>query len=394
VSERAAAAEVRRAVRAALAELPPGSAPLVVACSGGADSTALAAAAVAVAGREVVGAVVDHGLQDGSRQRAEETVELLAGLGIAAAVHPVVVDGPGGPEAAARQARYAALRAARPHPDSPVLLGHTRDDQAETVLLGLGRGSGARSLAGMRRWDPPWLRPLLAVPRASTRAACAELGLPVWDDPHNTDPRFTRVRLRREVLPLLEDVLAGGVAAALARTADQLREDGDALDAIAEATLRELQSGGSPQRARPPADPRSPADLRPPAEPRPPADPRLPADPRPPTDTRAPVDATAGPPDTRATDTLPLAPLVDLHPAVRRRVLRAWLVRQGVTGLTATHLAAADVLAGRGPDRGGVAVPGGLELVRARGTLSLQTADWSADRSPAHPREDPRRVRR
>jgi tRNA(Ile)-lysidine synthase len=335
----AAAAEVRRAVRSALAELPPGPAPLVVACSGGADSTALAAA-VATGGREVVGAVVDHGLQEGSGERAAETVELLARLGVAAAVHPVVVDGPGGLEAAARRARYAALRAARPHPDSPVLLGHTRDDQAETVLLGLGRGSGARSMAGMRRWDPPWLRPLLALPRTSTRAACAELGLPVWDDPHNSDPRFTRVRLRREVLPLLEDVLSGGVGAALARTAEQLREDGDALDAIAAAALAGL------------------------------------------------VD------DTRGSDTLPIAPLAELHPAVRRRVLRAWLLGRGVTGLTATHLTAADVLAVRGPDRGGVAVPGGLELVRARGTLSLQTADWSADRSPAHPREDPRRVRR
>jgi tRNA(Ile)-lysidine synthase len=313
----------------------------VVACSGGADSTALAAAAAAVGGREVVGAVVDHGLQDGSAERAAETVGLLVGLGVAAAVHPVVVEGPGGPEAAARRARYAALLAARPHPDSPVLLGHTRDDQAETVLLGLGRGSGARSLAGMRRWDPPWLRPLLGVPRASTRAVCAELGLPVWDDPHNADPRFTRVRLRREVLPLLEDVLSGGVAAALARTAEQLREDGDALDAIAVAALHDLRGS-----------------------------------------------------DTRGSDTLPLAPLAELHPAVRRRVLRAWLLGLGVTGLTATHLAAADALAGRGPDRGGVAVPGGLELVRARGTLSLQTADWSADRPPAHPREDPRRVRR
>jgi tRNA(Ile)-lysidine synthase len=335
---RAAVGEVRRAVLAALADVPAGSAPLVVACSGGADSTALAAATVAVAGdRPVVGAVVDHGLQEGSADRAAETVELLVGLGMAAAVHPVTVEGPGGTEAAARRARYAALRAVRPHPDSPVLLGHTRDDQAETVLLGLGRGSGARSMAGMRRWDPPWLRPLLAVPRASTRAACAGLGLPVWDDPHNADPRFTRVRLRREVLPLLEDVLSGGVAGALARTADQLREDGDALDAIAAAALRELRGG-----------------------------------------------------DAREGDTLALAPLADLHPAVRRRVLRAWLLDRGVTGLTASHLAAADVLAGRGPDRRGVAVPGGLELVRARGTLSLQTADWS----PAHPREDPRRVRR
>jgi tRNA(Ile)-lysidine synthase len=351
MSGRPAVGAIQRAVRAALAELPAGPAPLVVACSGGADSTALAAATAAVGSRDVVGAVVDHGLQEGSGVRAAETVEVLAGLGVPATVHPVVVDGPGGLEAAARRARYAALRAARPHPDSPVLLGHTRDDQAETVLLGLGRGSGARSLAGMRRWDPPWLRPLLAVPRSSTRAACVELGLPVWDDPHNADPRFTRVRLRREALPLLEDVLSGGVAAALARTADQLREDGDALDAIAAAALRDLMGEARSGDERPGAD-------------------------------------------TQTADTLPVAPLADLPAAIRRRVLRAWLLGRGVTGLTATHLAAADVLAGRGPDRGGVAVPGGLELVRTRGTLSLQTADWSADRPPAHPREDPRRVQR
>ena len=112
-------------------------------------------------------------------------------------MHAVVVDGGGGLEAAARRARYGALRAARPHPDSPVLLGHTLDDQAETVLLGLGRGSGARSLAGMRTWDPPWLRPLLGLRRADTAAACRSQGLTFWDDPHNVDPRFTRVRLRQ-----------------------------------------------------------------------------------------------------------------------------------------------------------------------------------------------------
>jgi tRNA(Ile)-lysidine synthase len=178
------------------------------------------------------------------------------------------------------------------------------------------------------------------VPRAATRAACAALGLPVWDDPHNTDPRFTRVRLRHEVLPLLEDVLSGGVAAALARTADQLREDADALDAVAAAALAALT------------------------------------------------------PDTPTPDTLPLAPLGDLHPAVRRRVLRTWLAGRGVTGLTATHLGAADVLAGRGPDRSGAALPGGLELVRRHGTLSLQRAGWSANWPPPHPREDSRRVRR
>ena len=230
---------VRGAVRRALAGLPDvvRAAPLLVACSGGPDSTALLAAARAVAPGRVHVAVVDHGLQDGSAERAATVVAGLVEEGVPAAVHAVDVTGPGGIEAAARRARYAALRTARPHPDSAVLLGHTLDDQAETVLLGLSRGSGARSLSGMATWDPPWLRPLLGLRRPDTLAACRAQGLPVWDDPHNVDARFTRVRLRTEVLPLLEDVLAGGVAEALVRTAAQLRDDDEALDAAATEVL-------------------------------------------------------------------------------------------------------------------------------------------------------------
>jgi len=319
--------EVRRAVRDALAALPDAArrAPLVVGCSGGADSLALTLAAAAVRGPDDVRAVVvDHRLQDGSAERAAATVALLAERGIAARVHAVDVTGPGGIEAAARRARQAALCAARPHPDSPILLGHTLDDQAETVLLGLGRGSGARSLAGMRRWDPPWLRPLLTVRRTTTRAACA--GLEVWDDPHNADPRFTRVRLRHEVLPLLEDVLSGGVAEALARTAEQLREDVDALEAVAAQLLAATCTPAAP------------------------------------------------------TPELDLGVLADVPPALRRRVLRAWLTAAGVTGLTATHLHAADELAAHGPDRAGVAVPGGLELYRAHGRLGIRPVRWPSAR--------------
>jgi tRNA(Ile)-lysidine synthase len=116
-----------------------------------------------------------------------------------------------------------------------VLLGHTLDDQAETVLLGLGRGSGPRSIAGMRPVDGRWVRPLLGIRRETTRAACAAQHLTYRDDPHNADPRFTRVRLRTEVLPLLEEVLQGGAAEALARTAELLRDDLDALDTLAAA---------------------------------------------------------------------------------------------------------------------------------------------------------------
>jgi tRNA(Ile)-lysidine synthase len=330
--------QVRRAVRDALTALPAPAreAPLLVGCSGGADSLALTLAAAAVRGAEGVrAAVVDHGLQDGSAERAAATARLLTQRGITADVHTVHVTGPGGTEAAARHARQAALRTARPHPDSPILLGHTLDDQAETVLLGLGRGSGARSLAGMRRWDPPWLRPLLDVRRATTRAAC--VGLPVWDDPHNTDPRFTRARLRHEVLPLLEDVLAGGVAEALARTATQLREDADALDAVAAHLLATVTHTEPGQRTSPAMC----ADITP------------------------EIDAAA---------------LKDVPRALRRRVLRAWLTAAGVTGLTDTHLRDADVLAARGPDRAGVTVPGGLELFRAHGRLGIRPVRWPSAR--------------
>ncbi|RYJ07184.1 MAG: tRNA lysidine(34) synthetase TilS, partial [Actinomycetales bacterium] len=138
-----------------------------------------------------------------------------------------------GPEAAAREARREALLAAA-GPDGVVVLAHTLDDQAETVLLGLGRGSGARSLAGMRPVDGPWRRPLLSLRRSDTERICVLHDLAWWEDPHNLDPRFRRVRVRRELLPLLDDVLGGGAAEALARTASLLRPDVDLLDQLAD----------------------------------------------------------------------------------------------------------------------------------------------------------------
>src|SRR5699024_5750996 len=168
------------------------------AVSGGADSLALTAAAVHVAARSqlrVRALVIDHGLQSDSASVARRAAQQARELGADRADgFDVGVGHTGGPEAAARRARYASLRTHSA--GSLVLLGHTRDDQAETVLLGLGRGSGPRSIAGMPSLDPPWARPLLAVPRATTVAACAALGLRPWQDPHNTDPRFTRVRIR------------------------------------------------------------------------------------------------------------------------------------------------------------------------------------------------------
>jgi tRNA(Ile)-lysidine synthase len=232
-----AVAAVRNAVRAALAGCEPGSLVLA-ACSGGPDSLALAAALAFVAPRAGLraGAVtVDHGLQAGSADRAAAVAAVLGGLGLDPVRSvAVAVDGGGGPEAAARTARYAALEAAAADLGATaVLLGHTLDDQAETVLLGLARGSGARSLAGMPPRRGVFLRPLLGLRRQVTTSACAALDLAPWADPHNADRRFARVRVRLDALPALEAALGPGVAEALARTADQLRDDAEVLEKIA-----------------------------------------------------------------------------------------------------------------------------------------------------------------
>ncbi|WP_030905700.1 tRNA lysidine(34) synthetase TilS [Streptosporangium amethystogenes] len=232
-----AVADVRRAVRQALGDLEPGELVLA-ACSGGADSLALAAALGFTAPRAGLRAgllTVDHGLQAGSGERAADVVRLAPGLGLdLAEALAVSVGTSGGPEAAAREARYAALsQAAERLGAAAVLLGHTRDDQAETVLLRLARGSGTRSLAGMPARTGIYRRPLLGLGRATTVAACAALGLSPWDDPHNLDARYARVRVRERLLPALADELGPGVAEALARTADLCRDDADALDAWA-----------------------------------------------------------------------------------------------------------------------------------------------------------------
>ena len=232
-----AVAEVRSSVRRCLAEFA-GDDLVLAACSGGADSLALAAALAHEAPRARLraGAVtVDHGLQPGSADRAREVARVLAGLGLDP-VERVTVQvprgaGQGGPEAAARDARYQALAEATQRTGATaVLLAHSRDDQAENVLLGLARGSGARSLAGMPARRGPYRRPLLDVSRATLRAACTALGLAPWDDPHNSDPAYARARVRHHALPALEAALGPGVAAALARTASQVRADAEALD--------------------------------------------------------------------------------------------------------------------------------------------------------------------
>lgn len=259
-----AVAATRLAVRRSLTVLGDGSgggstadardgSAVLVACSGGADSLALLAATVfelrRAAAVRVVGVCVDHGLQAGSGEHTQRVVAQMAALGVdeTASIVVTVDPGPRGIEAGARHARYVALSQLAAHVDADlVLLGHTLDDQAETVLMGLTQGSGPRSVQGMRRrlrldadvpGSPPgpvFARPLLDLTRAQTEAACRAEGITWWEDPQNTDPRFVRSRVRHAVLPLLEAELGPGVAAALARTGEMLREDLAALDALAE----------------------------------------------------------------------------------------------------------------------------------------------------------------
>ena len=241
-------ADVRRAVRAVLPDAPASTAeaPLVlVALSGGADSLALAAATAFEAPRAGLRAgavVVDHGLQDASAAVAESAADAARALGLdPVLVRRVEVTSEGGPEASARSARYAALDAVAAETGAAlVLLGHTLDDQAETVLLGLARGSGAASLAGMPPQSGRYARPLLGIRRATARQACLDAGLEPWDDPHNADPAYTRVRVRDRVLPVLEAELGPGVAEALARTAEQLREDEQAFTSQIDEFIEEL----------------------------------------------------------------------------------------------------------------------------------------------------------
>ena len=316
-----------------------------MALSGGPDSLALLTGAIR-AGLTVHAIVVDHGLQSGSADIARRATDQAIALGATAEVVTVTVDGPGGMEAAARTARYAALDRART--GRPVLLGHTLDDQAETVLLGLARGSGARSLAGMREWNSPWGRPLLGIRRADTRGACAELGLPTFDDPHNADPRFTRVRLRNEALPLLDDILHGGVPAALARTALSLRDDNDALDTLAADIYAGLVREPDPL-----LDPRGRSDEG--------------------------ARVTRGP-ATQGSQPSPTPPLVALvlathPPAIRRRIIRRWLLEGGATEPTHPVIVAVDALVADWHGQGGVAVGGSpdhrLDVVRTCGVLTV-----------------------
>jgi tRNA(Ile)-lysidine synthase len=315
---------VRVAVRHALSGVPAESLVLV-ACSGGADSLALAAATAFVAPRMNLHCglmTVDHQLQPGSADRADQVAKWGESIGF----HPVMAirvetgGRPGGPEAAAREARYEALLgAARQTGALAVLLGHTRDDQAETVLLALARGAGPRGVAAMparREVDGvALLRPLLDVTRADTVVACEVLGLDPWQDPHNADPSYARSRLRA-VLPALVDALGPGLIGNLARAAALAADDNAVLDGLAATALTDARD--------------SDAGLR--------------------------VDRLTG-----------------LPAAVRTRVLHAWARDLGASGsaLSARHVDALDALVTHWRGQGPVALPGALHVVRKEGRLRL-----------------------
>lgn len=252
--------------------------PLVlVACSGGPDSLALASIAAHFARRgdlRVGAVVVDHALQEGSAEQAECAARECEELGLAPVrtVRAEVERRGMGPEMAARTARYEALgRVAREEAARAVLLGHTLDDQAETVVLGLARGSGTRSLSGMPearileearaeagprpdaeatvRDEPeaPTLvvRPLLSLRREDTLAICEAEGLAAWHDPTNDQTAFRRNRVRHEILPFLDERIGPGIPQALARTAAILGADADFLEQCANDVAREAATGPS-----------------------------------------------------------------------------------------------------------------------------------------------------
>lgn len=255
-------AAARRALRDALNQAQIGSGTrLLVAVSGGSDSMALAAAALFVARHEgliIDTLTVDHGLRPESAGEARDVAAHLQALGarqtLIARVDAAPAGASAGPEGTARTARYGAIaRAATDFgaespsetPAAAVLLGHTADDQAETVLLGLARGSGARSLRGMLPVGPLpeypnilALRPLLGLRREDLRAGLRDAGIEWVDDPTN-DPTSSwrakdgsllrRTALRSHALRVLEEDLGSVIVPNLGRTAKLLQADDEAL---------------------------------------------------------------------------------------------------------------------------------------------------------------------
>ena len=301
---------LRSAVRATLEKYSAGDL-IVVAVSGGADSLALAEVAKIEGeklAQRIVAVTIDHQLQSGSAEQANKVVKQLS---IPCSIIKVNVELKDGLEASARRARYEALtNFSQENNASAVLLGHTKDDQAETVLLGLARGSGARSLSGMSQVNGIFERPFLEITREQTVAACKELNLQVWNDPHNDNSDFLRVRVRKNVLPIMESELGPGIREALTRSANLLRDDADALDSMAEEFWSQDKS-------------------------------------------------------------LEVEPLAKLPKAVRSRVLRLALFESGVSQLSADQVGQVEALISNWKGQGEVSLPAGVKVSRISGRLTL-----------------------
>ena len=308
---------VRKAVRTWLENYEAGD-TVLVAVSGGADSLALAHA-LSIESKEfvvtVVGVTVDHQLQEQSGAQAQKVMEQLKNFGLDCIIKKVNVDLQNGLEASARKARYEALQEVAKEKNAvAVFLGHTRDDQAETVLLVLARGSGTRSLSGMAHHNGLYVRPLLEITRMQNEMYCKELNLQFWNDPHNENPDFSRVRVRTEALPILEKSIGPGIAEALARSAHLLRDDADTLDHWAKREEIHLDL----------------ADLD-------------------------------------------CAHLEGLPRAIRTRVIRAAIYEAGAPAgmVTLEHVSAVEALISAWSGQGALNLPGGVKVERISGRLSL-----------------------
>ena len=312
--------KVRQAVRPWLADLPINS-TVLVGVSGGADSMALAIALQLESQAtkiRVIPVVVDHGLQSNSAEVCASVIVKLKKLGFedvfTSRAHVTMQDGI---EASARRARYQVFQQALDtYGASVFFLGHTLDDQAETVLLGLARGSGTKSLSGMPEVTGPFIRPLFNIESATTNAACLEYEIEVWNDPHNFNEDFRRVRVRKNILPELEKNLGPGISQALARSARLLREDATALDEWAARIYGEL-------------DPKN----------------------------------------------LDIEVLSGLPKAVRSRVIRTAIYAAGAPSgsISADHIVPIEALITNWHGQGSADLPGGVKVARISGRLSLST---------------------
>ena len=311
--------KARLAVRQSLANVNPGD-RVIVAVSGGADSLLLAHCLV-LEGQELAldihGVVIDHQLQEGSAEIALQAKSVLTQLGIEnVEIIPVTVIKKDGVEADARHARYAALeKYAKEINATAIFLGHNQDDLAESVLLGLTQGSGTKSLAGMATHDGLYIRPFLTLSRTEILTACEEAGISFWNDPHNEDERFTRVKIRKKLLPTLEAEIGPGIKEALARSARIFREDSDALDALTDEIYATL------------TDPTS----------------------------------------------IEISLLAGLPIALRKRVIRRALASLGATRVSAEQLGWVEALVSQWHGQKEVALPAGVTARRESGRLALST---------------------